>query len=221
MEKINISTIGIWLLGAVIVVLSVWTAASAYIVWGIEEADHEVLEKHSGYEIRRYAPMLIAETEIEQPGSQAEGQAFRVLAGYIFGGNKAGQKIEMTAPVSRNVKTQGRDIAMTAPVLIDDKATKPHMAFVMPSKFTRQTLPVPNDTRVKIRKVPERKIAVLNFSWQASPSRRAKKTQELLSLLERDGIKPVRAPVYAGFNPPFSVPFLTRHEIQVEIFLNN
>lgn len=217
----NISTIGIWLLGVVVVVLFLWTAGSAYIVWGIEKADHEVLEKRSGYEIRRYAPMLIAETEIEQPGSQAEGQAFRVLAGYIFGGNKAGQKIGMTAPVSSNVQTQGQEIAMTAPVLIDNKATKPRMAFVMPSKFTHQTLPAPNDTRVNIRKLPERYIAVLNFSWQASPSRRAKKTQELFSLLERDGIKPVGAPIYAGFNPPFSVPFLKRHEIHVEISLNN
>lgn len=213
----SLSTISLWVVGALIVGLAVWTATSAYIVWGIEEADYEVLESRSGYEIRRYAPTLVAETDIEHPGRQAEDRAFKVLAGYIFGGNRTNRKIEMTAPVSMNMQSEGEEIAMTAPVMIDDKGEKPRMTFMMPSKITRDTLPIPNDPRVTIREMPARAVAVLKFSWQAGRSKRAQKAQELLSMLERDGFRPVGPPIYAGFNPPFSVPFLKRHEIQVAV----
>lgn len=211
------TTIAIWALGTSLVGLAIWTASSAYIVWGIEQAKYEVLESRGGYEIRRYAPMLVAETEIMQQGRRAEGAAFRVLAGYIFGGNTESRNINMTAPVAREFKSEGREIAMTAPVLIDDTATQARMTFVMPSKFTRATIPTPIDSRVKIREVPERRIAALSFGWQVTMSRRAEKVRELLLLLKRDGIEPVGAPLYAGFNPPFSIPFLKRHEIHVEI----
>lgn len=206
-----------WMLGAASVALAIWTASSAYIVWGIEQAQYEVLESRGEYEIRLYAPMLVAETEMNNEARRGEGDAFRVLASYIFGGNKQNRSIKMTAPVIRNLELPSQDIAMTAPVLIDDNSANSSMTFVVPSKFTQETIPVPNDPRVKLRTVPERTIAALSFGWQAPKSRRAKKVQELLSLLRRDGIEIAGTPVYAGFNPPFSVPFLKRHEIQVEI----
>ncbi len=213
----KLSTLGVWIGGALIVGLAVWTAASAYIMWGIEEARYDVVGNRDGYEIRRYAPMIIAETAMEGTDKDASARAFRTLASYIFGENEAAQKIKMTAPVIMDDEIQSQDITMTAPVLVERTASKSRMAFVMPSRFTRETPPRPKDDRITIREVPERRIAALGFSWYAPLSRRREKEQELLSMLRRDGVEPVGAPIYAGYNPPFSVPFLMRHEILVEI----
>jgi len=63
----------------------------------IEEPKYTVLQEfENGIEIRAYEPHLVAVTKMD--GSQNSG--FRVLAGYIFGGNEKEQEIAMTAPVS-------------------------------------------------------------------------------------------------------------------------
>ena len=213
----KLATLGIWIGGALTLGFGVWTLASAYVVWGIEEARHEVVAVKRGYEIRRYAPMLIAETAMDRADKNATGRAFRILAGYIFGGNEATRPIDMTAPVLMDGETRSQDIAMTAPVLMEETTAQSRMAFVMPSKFTKETLPRPKDERVSIREVPERIVAAISFSWYAPPSRKDRKARELLAMLERDGVEPVAPPEYAGYNPPFSVPFLKRHEMLVEI----
>ena len=123
----------------------------------------------------------------------------------------------MTAPVLMDGKTRSQAIAMTAPVLMEETTAQLRMAFVMPSKFTKETLPLPKDERVLIREVPERVVATISFSWYAPASRKDRKAQELLAMLKRDGVEPIAPPEYAGYNPPFSVPFLKRHEILIEI----
>ena len=213
----KLTTLFLWVAGALVLGMGIWTAASAYIVWGIEEARYTVVAEKPGYQIRKYAPMLVAETAMDPSGKNEEGDAFRILAGYIFGGNKASTQIDMTAPVIVDANAPAQEIAMTAPVLIDQTDAGASMAFVLPSHFTRETLPRPNDSRVVIREVPARLVAVVGFSWFAPESRKKGKAEELLQMVARDGIKPVGAPVYAGYNPPFSAPFLKRHEIHVPI----
>jgi len=123
----------------------------------------------------------------------------------------------MTAPVTEQTPEK---IAMTAPVLegasSNDNQTR-SIAFVMPSEYTLDTLPIPNDSRVELVEVPGRTVAVRKFGWYAYPARNAKQREALLANLERDGIDPVGETTNAYYNQPFSMPLFLRNEVMVEV----
>ncbi len=112
---------------------------------------------------------------------RARNIGFRRLAGYIFGGNQRDQTISMTAPVSQHSTPGGQQIAMTAPVV---QTAGPDRGFVirffMPSKWTMETLPTPNDDQVRLVTVPPETVAVLQFSGDRSPKAVATRTGELI-----------------------------------------
>lgn len=204
----------LFLLG-VLILLGAWT------VWGyysshVEEAAYTVIQEKDGYEIREYAPHLEAQTTVTGSYDNALNEGFRIIAGYIFGGNTARTQIAMTAPVTES-KTTGESIAMTAPVQATlDEGTRT-ISFVLPSSYTLATLPVPNDSRVKIVEVGEMKVAALKFHWFWRNTRITEKKEALLALLARDGMETVGMPRYAGYNAPWTPPWMVRNEILVEV----
>lgn len=228
---------GIVSIGLAVAVLA-WFAAGAYAVAGIDQPKYDVTATREGYEVRRYAPMLVAETDMASLGGGDRGRGFQILAGYIFGGNRARDSIAMTAPVvmdpTAGTTSAATRIAMTAPVVMDP-ATPPAgvpppdaagtaarptgtMQFVMPHRFTSlDQLPVPNDARVRLRQVPGRTVAATRFSWYATSGRVAEKSAALLAALARDGVAVRSSPMLATYDPPFTLPFMQRHEIMVEI----
>jgi hypothetical protein len=149
-------------------------------------------------------------------------QGFRLVADYIFGNNTTQEKISMTTPVLESPGEQNNQssekIAMTVPVLEtqSEQATRT-VAFVLPSKYTMDTLPTPNNDKVTLREVDGRKVAVLRFTWYGTPDRVAAKKATLLSALERDGVVVVSEPQAAFYNPPLSMPLVLRNEILVEV----
>ena len=160
-------------------------------VWGllssrVEQLQYTVLEKRNGYEIRSYGAHIVAETTVTGPYQEALNQGFRIVAGYIFGGNVSKKSIAMTAPVTET--PSGEKIAMTAPVTADIEGDSHTIAFSMPSSYTLATLPQPNDARVRLVEVPETKMAVRTFSWYVSANRIAALKSELLQSLSRDHI---------------------------------
>jgi hypothetical protein len=203
-----------WTLGALVLVLAAWTIGSMGIVARIEEAKYTVTATRDGYEIRRYEPYLIAETAMPTMSTGDRSNAFRAIAGYIFGGNETSQSIAMTAPVVMEASPSSQKIAMTAPVVM----TAGTMQFVMSSRFkTLADLPKPKDPRVKLREQPAVTTAALRFSWYATEAKVAEKTAELKALLLRDNLKASSSARLASYDPPFSIPFLKRHEILVDV----
>ncbi|MCF8016864.1 MAG: heme-binding protein, partial [Chromatiaceae bacterium] len=86
-----------------------------------EEPAYEVVREGPGFELRRYQPQLLAETKVQGRFDKVGGEAFRILADYIFGNNQAAEKIAMTAPVTQRPAASDDDqagtrIEMTAPV---------------------------------------------------------------------------------------------------------
>ncbi len=226
-----------WLPVILATLLAAWTLASLYGTYGLEEPRYTVVEKRDGYEVRKYAPMIVAETTVDGVGSSANGEAFRRIAKFIFGGNVANDSIAMTAPVTIETgkPETSQKIAMTVPVTIEtgaaqtkggtagkstDDQRQTTMAFVMPSKFTLETLPRPSEAlqdKVRIRQEPGKKVAVLQFSWFASLDRQRAMGEKLLERVRADNLKVSGAPYYAAYNPPMTIPFLNRHEMMVEI----
>lgn len=181
----------------------------------IEEPEFTVDSKSSHYEIRKYGPIVVAETKIESDFEGAGNQAFRILAGYIFGANKSKTKIAMTAPVSQ--EPTSKKIDMTAPVMQTKGTTGFLVQFTMPKQYTLDTLPTPNDSRVQLRQVSARKVAVYTYSGSWSESHYNEKLTIFREELKSDHVETLGEPVLARFNSPFQLWFLRRNEIWIEV----
>lgn len=199
-KKLNISLIilGLFLL--------IWIAYGYFSVALTEQLTYQVIDSSKEYELRQYDDYIVAETTLDGTFESDGDNAFRIVAGYIFGGNIKKEKIAMTAPV---IEEDYEKIAMTTPVVFDDERT---FAFVMPASYTFETLPEPLDDRVSLREVRGGKVAVLRFSGLYRDSKFEKKHQELIDYLERDNLKYSRI-FTAGYNPPWTPPFMTRIEV--------
>jgi len=181
----------------------------------IEEPKYKIDTKTEVYEVRKYEPTLVAENNVDGGFETAGSKSFRILADYIFGNNKSKSKIAMTAPVTQEVKSE--KIAMTAPVSMSKKDAGFLVQFTMPSHFTLETIPEPNDPRVKIKEIPSRRVAVFSYSGSWSEERYQEKLKFFLEALKKDGLHTVGEPVFARFNSPFTIWFLRRNEIWIEI----
>jgi hypothetical protein len=180
-----------------------------------EEPQYAVIKTDGDFEIRRYAPYIVAETVVTDADQESgTNVGFRRLAGFIFGNNRTKESIEMTAPVTT---TRSEKIAMTAPVETSRKGDDVVMAFMMPSQYTLETLPEPTDSGVLIRQVPERVMAVLKFSGSWSEERFQEQTGKLQEWLRKHDVKAMGAPVVARYNAPWTPWFMRRNEIQIEV----
>ena len=200
---------------AVVVLVGLWILGSYLAVRNLEEPSFTVTEVHDGYEIRQYEAYIVAETAVTGSFDAALQAGFRNIADYIFGNNTTKTSIAMTAPV---LEQKSEKIAMTVPVIASDRSAEERtVAFVLPSKYTLETLPVPNNEAVKLREVPAYKAAVSRFTGYATEKRIAAKKEELVTTLTKVGITMLDAPQVAQYNPPLSFPFTRRNEIIVVI----
>lgn len=186
----------------------------------IEEPRYEVLASTDDYEVRRYDSYIIAETDVEGTYKTAGNKAFRILAGYIFGDNQASEKMAMTAPVGSRPADDSVKMKMTAPVTSapgEDKAGSYTYSFVMENKYSLETLPVPNDPRVRLRVLPERTVAVHRYSGTWSEDNYLEHERLLLDALAADGVSTRGVPVSARYNAPFTPWFMRRNEVMVEV----
>ena len=182
---------------------------------GTAEPSFTVQRRVHGVEIRRYGPRIAAETTIDADEEKARSEGFRRLAGYIFGGNTTKSKIAMTAPVAQQ---QSEKIAMTAPVAAarDDRGQWV-IRFFTPAEYTMDTLPTPNDDRVRLVDIPAETVAVLRYSGIASPAAVATHTEELLTTLRDNGFEPKGEQFSWFYDPPWTIPFRRRNEVVVGV----
>jgi SOUL heme-binding protein len=187
---------------------------SALSVFGVrtaEEPRYEVIDRIGQVEVRRYAPRFAAETTVAGKRDDGMNEAFFILAGYIFGGNKRKEEIAMTAPVAIE---NGETIAMTAPVATQTSAGGLTMRFFLPASITPSNAPEPNDRRVRLA---EETIAALRFAGTWSESTLALQQRELLTALAGSRWQPSGEPFTQFYDPPFTLPFLRRNEVAVKV----
>jgi DNA gyrase inhibitor GyrI len=197
-------TAGVILLGA---------AAWGPIVSNVEQPKYAVVQRVNNIEIRDYAPMIVAETHVSGQQKEAIGRGFRIIATYIFGENLSAQKIDMTAPVSQQV---GEKIAMTAPVTQQSGGETWQVRFVMPSSNTMATLPKPKNPAVTLREIPAKRLAVIRFAGLAGQESLKRHTDELEDFIRTAKLTPTSPPIYAFYNPPWTLPFFRRNEVMIE-----
>ena len=178
---------------------------------GIEKAKYKVIEKEGKFEVRQYQPQIVAETIVESDFDEAGNIAFRRLFNYISGENRKKESIKMTAPV--NHKTSPEKIAMTAPVNQQKAEGKYSVSFLMPSKYTMETLPEPLDSNVRLREIPARKIAAIRYSGSWSRKKYEANRNLLEEFIRKKELRIIGEDIFARYDPPFQLWFLRRNEV--------
>jgi len=187
-------------------------------VFGIRSADepkYQVLNDYGHIQIRQYPVLVVAQTEVTADYKNSSSQGFQRLAGYIFGNNKKQQKIAMTAPVIQ--EQEAETMAMTAPVIQQQSGAVWLMAFVLPSNYSVATAPVPLDPAVLIKEIPGKKVAVIRYSGSLSEQGIEENTEKLQNWITIKGYKAISPSRSAAYDPPWTLPFLRRNEVHIDI----
>ena len=167
----------------------------------IEEPKYRVILSEGEIEVRDYEPFIVAETRVDGPMDSAGNHAFRILANYIFGGNSEQKKISMTAPVSVNAEVDGSYL----------------VTFSMPSSFKMDTLPKPEDSKVKLRTIERQKIAAFRYSGTWSIERFEERKGELTDWIRSKKMTPSGSAIFARYNAPWTPWFLRRNEVLIPV----
>jgi len=206
------------------IILSIFTAiivigiiAAGPISSNVEQTKYQIIESYGNIEIREYTPQIVAEALISGNRKDALKQGFRTIADYIFGNNQSANKIAMTEPVTQQTSTR---IAMTAPVTQKIEGNKWLIRFIMPAEYNLESLPKPNNKDVIIKQIKSKKFATIRFSGISSDSNLAKNTEKLQNFTRKNQIQTISEPTYSFFNPPWTLPFLRRNEVMIEIITN-
>jgi len=181
----------------------------------IESPRYKVVERDNKFESRDYEQYIVAEVDVEASYNGALNTGFGILAGYIFGGNSARTSIAMTAPVTEKNTQKSEKIQMTKPVSAYRKQGQVYtISFSMPSKYTLDTLPRPNDANIRLREVPASRMAALRFSGSSNERLVTKKTSELMEWLKQKNLNPKSPVASCQYNPPWIPgPFRTNEVI--------
>ena len=165
----------------------------------IETYAFTIIDSYETIEIRQYEASLFTSVQIPSNNyRKTSSKGFSVLAGYIFGGNDKEEKIAMTSPVAMSLK---------------DSTT---MLFLVPKKYTRDNLPVPNDSSIEFKDMPEKRVAAISFGGWASDSKIAAFKSKLITALNSKEIEYTDNFYFLGYNAPMEV-FNRKNEVIVEL----
>jgi hypothetical protein len=178
-----------------------------------EEPYYDVLVSQAPFELRHYAPTLIAQTVVDGDMDAASNKGFRLIADFIFGNNLAAGS------------EQAAKIAMTAPVTVEPQSGDTSVAgvdqwrihFVMPSQYTLANIPKPNNSAVTLRELPRKYFVVYRYSGFNTVARVQEKTDEALAWAKQQSLKVVGTPQLSRYDPPWTLPMFRRNEIMVEV----
>ena len=194
-----------------------------------EEPNYTILNQTEDFELRRYDPQIVAQTWVAGDQKSASNQGFKRLADYIFGNNTApsgdSSKISMTAPVMMQPQTdasgKSEKMAMTSPVTVKQDEGQPkdgkwRVQFIIPSQYTMQSLPKPNNSDITLTELPVKTYGVVKFSGLVGSKKLATKTEELQSWMQSQNLNVIGTAQLARYDPPWTPPFMRRNEIMIE-----
>lgn len=184
-----------------------------------EEQKYTVERKYPKFEVRRYQACVFADVTVTASFESAGSLGFRPLIGYISGNNEPNKKIAMTSPVIQESKSENSTIkiAMTSPVIQESSNDLQIVSFVMPAAMTLDDLPLPTNSKVTLRQMPEQLVAASRFTGRWTKSAYERQLAQFREQLDQNGMTEISPPRYARFDPPWTPSFLRRNEIQIPI----
>jgi hypothetical protein len=199
----------------------------------VESPAYEVIRRDGQFELRRYAGYLRAVVRVAAPSyAQATNAGFNPLADYIFGNNhtsdriamtapvsatrESGEKIAMTAPVTAS-KASGEKIAMTAPVTAARADDYYEVTFTMPSGYSMEDLPQPNNPAVMLESVGPHVVATVKYSGYMNDKHADKAQAQLEEWMQAQGLAAVGEPIAAQYDAPWKPGFARHNEIMIPV----
>jgi hypothetical protein len=164
-----------------------------------ETQKYETVYKKGKFEIRFYPEAILASVPMDGTYDNSKNSGFRILAGYIFGGNKEEQKIAMTSPVR---VTDGKEVNK--------------MSFVLPSKMEFDNLPEPVSNKIILHQSKPVYTASIQYGGYTNNEEIAKKKTELVQILNELGVDFKEDFEYLGYNPPYQM-INRKNEVLVEL----
>lgn len=195
------------------------TGCSIFGIRTSEEASYHVLATYDQIEMREYGELLVVETDVDASYNEAGNIAFKKLFAYISGENITQAKIAMTAPVMsrEGIAVDSEKVAMTSPVLGEKQSPGWRYSFVLPAGYTLETAPLPTNPEVKLAVMPRKKVAVIRYSGPWKEEAMREKSEELVNWIRANGFESLSEPRSAGYDPPWTLPFLRRNEIMIDV----
>jgi hypothetical protein len=175
---------------------SLFAVIFAVAAMAIETPDYKVLEQDGKFEVRDYPAMSVART------TMGDGDFMRLFR-YISGGNEAEQKI-----------------AMTAPVLVQHQGEERGMSFVVPRDVAAKKAPAPKTAEVSVDEMPAAKFAVFTYSGRRTDKNEGEALTKLRAWMEKKNLRSEGEPVFAYYDPPWTLPFMRRNEVMLRIAQN-
>ena len=165
-----------------------------------EKYQYEVVKEYDDFEVRKYQAALFSSVDLSGDSYESNsGTGFRILAGYIFGGNQTGEKIAMTSPVAMQLNDADRK-----------------MSFMVPSNYDKKRLPTPNNASIYFEEKKECMMAAIRFGGWANDKKIEAHVSKLKKYLEKEGLAHKNNFSYFGYNPPYEV-VNRRNEVVVEL----
>lgn len=88
----------------------------------------------------------------------------------------------------------------------------------MPSRFGRQSLPLPASADIEFDEVPAATVAAIRFSGTCDETKfRSFATRLLDELAGNPSFEATSSPRLAQYDPPFTLPYLRRNEVLVDV----
>lgn len=179
-----------------------------------EKPEYSIIKKLGNIELRSYVPYIKAEVDVVASSyKSAIYQGFNTLASYIFGQNRSTESIAMTSPVE---VSQSEKIAMTKPVTVSGEGNFT-VAFIMPSEYTLDTLPVPKNPKIRLTRLESHTMAAIRFSGFFRSRRILQAKEELVYWIKKQGLEAEGDFIVAGYNPPWVPGFLARNEVMIRV----
>lgn len=196
---------------------------SGTIMSRVDEPKYKIEENSDDIQIRAYEPMIQAQVVVDGARKEAIRTGFLLVADYIFGNNESKKRED--PEFSEEEGGRNEKISMTAPVLQqakdDHKSEKAEkiwiVSFVMPQSHTLDTLPTPNDSRVQLISLPAKRFVVIRFSGLADDESINSHLDKLSQYVTDHKLKVTGEPLFAFYNPPWTLPVLRRNEILWEL----
>lgn len=194
--KMKILFISIGVIATLFVIAQIYVMRVQY---NIETYPYKIVKEYEKFEVRSYESTLFTYVKLSSDKYEdASSKGFRLLAGYIFGGNEKNEKISMTSPVTMS---------------LEDSMS---MMFMVPKKIKKQDLPKPNQSEIEFKKVPAKKMATITFGGWANDEKIEKYKQQLIEYLNTEGIPYTNRFYFFGYNSPYEV-FNRKNEVVVEL----
>jgi hypothetical protein len=159
-----------------------------------EEPGYEVVERPSReIEIRKYNKQVWV-----QDHNADSNASYIKLNAYVEGQNKERKKTQTTGPVINSEDIHGPYVAL---ILLHQEGHPPE----------------PLDDEIKIKKIPEKKLAVISLLGLVTPESFDRDRRVLQNTLKNKGMKILSGPYFFQYSKPWTLPLDQKNEVAYEI----